>query len=320
MLFLKIWILPISLIVLSLYYAFKRRDSKIGRAAKFALLCFLLSLAVGTLLIFSSRSSTASVGIIFLPFYSLVPFVLGGLLGMTSNRIARWILILLILVCFGYLLSLIYAERLKNSKWELENQDRYLQIQNNRKWLNQLIIENPDDARKWVEKQVHLTDDDRWLIPIAESSVATAELLTELSKKPNAPMLSIIRNSKVPTSILEYAYRKTNYPDSYFADLAKQKNTPEDILIELYVIHRQKNSGIETSLASNPKIPIQLIPNLLKSDNPLVLGEIARNSAIDCISVMVAHKRLLEIDPKIQFHSTGLGWAKSGFERCNSAH
>ena len=311
-----VFFVPAVFTLCLLIFSFNTKDPVRTKFARYSLVSYLIFLGLGTKAILSSRASTASIGFIFLPYYSMIPSLLAGTYSYFKNRWAKFALGSVQVVLMGAAVFQIYKVNELNASRDAENARQAVEIQKNREWVKSIEREQPTKAAELLAEKANGSTDRTILIPIAESSVATEDLLTKLSEQQDlGVLLTVVRNKNTPPEILKKIFMHSSYPPYFFQALSSNPKTPKEILLELYE-KRNVNTGIEQSLASNSAIPTEIIVKLSESSNALVLGELVRNPAIDCDTASKAFQRLKGLSIETQYLSTGLGWANEGIHRC----
>jgi len=233
----------------------------------------------------------------------------------------KWLKIVLILgLTFLGLKMILQISKIKKINLELEHKSQIEreQILINEAWIKLIASKYSKEARQILENKFNESKSDRtWVIPLAQSEFLPANILTELSQNSDmAIVLAVSKNPSTPPHVLTQIYKNHPYPDYFFSALAENESTPLEVLDSLY--HEQaKNSGIEMGLARNKNLPAFLAEKLLTSNNPLVIGELARHPQVPCELVLKALQVLTKFPNDTTYLSSAVGWAESGKLRCS---
>lgn len=288
------WSIPFVFLVVLIFQARKKSETTRQRSAVYALGVYLLFTIIGTLHIFSMRSSTAGIGLLFLPLISLVPAGIAYIFGYFHGRhkvhkllaaptsqysAGMAICALLLIGTFGWQFSEILETATKNMERDITQTRRNTDIKENSQRVRWILSRNKG---KEAEKLIELADqttDDTMLMAIAGSRYAPKDLLDNLSRLNNVGItLNVIRNDNTGPDTLNWIFYKGQNPTFYYSDLARNKNTPEPILRTLYE-KRHVNGGIPWSLASNESTPIDLLKKLANEKNKNVHQHLEKNKA-----------------------------------------
>jgi hypothetical protein len=142
------------------------------------------------------------------------------------------------------------------------------------------------------------------------------ELLTKLSFHDDlGVVLTVVKNIKTPPEVLERIYTKHPYASYFYSELAANSHTSQKVLLDLFS-KKNLNFSIEKNLAKNVNISKILFEKLLESNDPLTLGELARNTKTECVYVNQIFKKLNNMNNEIKFKKTGIGWAIDAYKNC----
>ena len=279
-------ILLLLILVGAAYLLLKKRWRGFG----WALGVFLLVVLVGIWAIFQSRSSTASIGILFLPFYGLFAGVMAWLFAnlrlaeRRGWRVFGWFCLAASLALPVSLAYQGFNSIALNTSRDAKYQASLLEIARNKATLAETLAANPGREREVIDELIDKHADDRnHLLPILESRFVSAETLDRLAHSDDLGIaLSAVRNPNCRTDTLARIYRTHAYPDYFFQALAAHPNTPPDVLIELYRRPATIN-GLDRSFASNPATPIAVIQEIMASTKEsFVVQRLLDNPVLDC--------------------------------------
>lgn len=318
MVILLVWFtIPAAYLVLCIYFLFIKKEVFSKKSVIGSLIGFSLGITFGAWQIFSSRSSTASIGMLFLPLYSIFPAILAGLAIHFKNFYVRLTLTICLILIFSYVvhstLEMKKNYKLKDDAYQIER----VKIIENESWIKKIENTQPKEANKILTIKLNDNINDRtWLIPLAQSQFLNQDQLHELSlNKDMSVVLSISKNPKTSPQTITNIYTNHSYPDYFFMALAENESTPKEILLSLFE-EISTNSGIEKGLARNKKLPLELANTLVNSDDSLTLGELARNPNTPCSIVTQVLDKIDKLPSNTVYIDTAKGWAKEGAERC----
>ena len=292
------WIAPLLFILLTAYLSL-RRSIAWRRAGLYGLVAFSLFLLLGTYSILQSRSSTAGIGFIFLPIIALVPGLIGVALGKAHRTFlqarqaqppsgSRRNMIMLGVVLLLPFVWQVYATldtMSRNNARDAESAHQTAAIKENTQELARLLSASPGKESDILSQTAAQTTDRTMLISIAASPFASADLLETLSRSTDfGVVLSVVRNKNTASKTLEWVYKNHHYPPYFYMDLSGNPNTPAAILHELYG-KRGENNGITMSLASNPRLPNDILTKLSLEQDKYVLRNILDRPQLTCAQV-----------------------------------
>ena len=158
-------------------------------------------------------------------------------------------------------------------------------IKENTEALVRLLSASPGKESGILSQKAAQTNDRTVLIPIAESTFASADLLETLSRSTDSGVVqTVVRNKNTSSKTLEWVYRNHSYPPSFYMSLSGNANTPAAILHELYG-KRTENSGIAWNLARNLNLPSDILTKLTREKNIYVLRDILNRPHLTCEQV-----------------------------------
>lgn len=265
----------------------RQRRSLIKQRHALALggLSFIVMILIGLWTILESRSSTAAIGFIFLPLYASVCGFLGWLFVKWKSHAKLFIRVLA--YCFLAMnLSIYYLwvkdgfrQRRENSHRDQVQNLRYKKIDENRRLIQAGLLENHGREVAWLRPQLLKHEkDDLFLIPALETPFVETADLDRLSRSEfSGVVLMVAKNLRTSPEALAVIYRKNFPPRYYHQPLAMNKNTPKEILRELFA-----QPEFRRSLAQNPSTPRDLLLDLSRSKDVSVLKQLLENSSVDC--------------------------------------
>lgn len=260
------------------------------RGLGISLLFFLVSVAVGFWAITRSRSSTAGIGILFLP---LLGAIAGGLaLGFaywrsspeTGARIAGWL-------CLGGAVLVVGSQLVQGERTIERNRARddkqaahERDIARERRALADTLRENAGQESEVVDRLIRARMNDRaFMIPALESEFVSPDVLDSAARSTDmGVVLQALRNPNTPGETLARVYREASYPDYYFQTLAAHANTPPAILRAIYERPRTIG-GLDIWFAGNAATPRDILDRISRTTRDVnVIQKLLQNPTLDC--------------------------------------
>ena len=288
------WSIPLVFLIVVISQARNKSDKIRQRSAAYALGVYLIFTIIGTLHIFSIRSSTAGIGLLFLPLYALGPagvaYALGyfhgrhkeqKLLGISTARfsVGVGLCTLLLAGAFGWQFSEIRETTAKNTANDIKKARRNTDIKENKERARWMLADNKGKEAEKLNELASETTDDTMLLAIAGSQYAQEDLLDRLSRLNKLVVtLNVVRNKNTAPKTLQWIYHKANKSTYFYSDLARNSKTPAIILRDIYE-KRHSNGGIAWSLASNESTPIDVLKKLANERDENVHRHLKKNKA-----------------------------------------
>ncbi len=268
------------------FLALKKRWRGLGLATGM----FLSVIGIGLWSIFQSRSSTAAIGILFLPFYGLFAAVMAWLFGNLRGaarpllRLLGWICLMLSLAAPAWLVTQGFQNIALNASRDERHRADLAEIDRNRLAIRAALAQAPGHETETLTRLIHEHAVDRnYLLPALESSFVAAEALDQLAAHDDLGIaLSAVRNTNCRGVTLARIYRTHSYPDYFFQALASHPNTPPEILSELF---RRSPTimGLDRFFATNPATPRELIQEIIATTKEsFVIQRLLHNPTLDC--------------------------------------
>lgn len=284
--FIKLVIGTLLLILLGAFLAWRKRYRGLALGGS---LC-VLSILIGLWAIFQSRSSTAAVGLIFLPFYALGSGGLAWLyrnLGCSERKLLRLLgrlCLALSLAVPGWLAYSGFETIALNRSRDAQHQANAAEIEQNRQHIRASLAGNPGRETEIVEGLIAAHGDNRnFLLPLLESRFVTPATVDRLAYAEDLGVaLSALRNHACPPATLARIYRTHTYPDYFFQAIAAHANTPPEILVDLY---RRPATimGLDRSFAKNPATPREMLLEIAtNTKESFVIQQLLQNPKLDC--------------------------------------
>lgn len=274
--------------VVLIVLAVKKRSKGIATS----LIFFVVAVTVGYWSIIQSRSSTAALGFLWLPFLGAIVGFLGLVFGRWAGesrereprRILGWVALAASLVLVGYT-AFEGVKTRSRSNWR--DQDRAAfnaELYRNRELIARAVASNPARERAFLDSSIRARLDDRaFLLAALHSDSISPDVLDTLAKSRDRGIaLEAIRNPATRGETLIRVYETNEPPDYFFQALAGHANTPPEILRR---IHTNPGiiSGLDIWFAGNPATPKDVLAQIsAKTTDEHVLDRLVQNPALDC--------------------------------------
>jgi hypothetical protein len=268
------------------YLIYKKRY----RGLSVALAMCVLSILVGLWAIFQSRSSTAGIGILLLPFYGLFSAIMGWLFSNLREREIQLVRVIgwgCMAISLAVPLGLAYQgfqSITLNQSRDAQHKESLASIQRNKAFISEILEKNPGRETETIEGLVAAHAADRnFLLPLLENKFISPEILDRLSNNNDLGItLSALRNPRCKPETLTRIYRTHTYPDYFFQTLAAHENTPPEILTELYRRPVTIN-GLDRSFARNPSTPPEILAEIASTTKEsFVIQQLLQNPKLEC--------------------------------------
>ncbi len=257
-----------------------------------SLFFFLVAATVGYWSIVQSRSSTAALGFLWLPFLSAMVGFLGLIFGRWARespareprRILGWLALAASVVLVGFTA----AEGLKTrtrSNWRDRDRAAFsAELFQNREMIARAVASNPARERAFLDSSIRARLDDRaFLLAALHSDSISPDVLDTLAKSRDRGIaLEALRNPATQAKTLTHVYETNEPPDYFFQALAGHANTPPEILRRIYA-NPGIISGLDIWVAGNPATPKDVLAQIsAKTTDEHVLDRLVQNPALDC--------------------------------------
>lgn len=289
--------IPVAYLVILGTLLVKRDPRGVGAS----LLFFALAAGSGLWAIFQSRSSTAGIGIIGIPFIGALCGFLGLAFGRwrsstgPNRRVAAFLALAgaVLLVAFNIREG---THTVAKNKVRDETQAAHTaEIARNRELIAAGLKENAGRQRAWIDSSIGSRIADRaFLIAALENDSISPEILDTLATSADLGItLMVVRNPNTSGETLTKVYRRHSYPNYFFQALAGNRNTPPEILRELYTKPRTI-TGLDGWFARNPATPHDVLEEIATSStSTYAISQLLQNPALDCPLFEQAARNLL---------------------------
>ena len=303
-LFLPLLLLPAIFVGAVVWLFVKRSPSVALQGIAFA----ALGVAVVVWDINQSRSSTAGLGYLGLPFAGSVL----GFLGIAqaaartgapnrSKKIISLAALGLILVFVAVVLREGIHTRDRNATRDVAQVEFSAEVMRDRDSIETALKNRRGSQRAYLDSAIRTRITDRaFLIAALPHDSISPGLLDTLANSPDMGItLEAVRNPGTASSTLERVYRTHTYPYYFFQALAAHRNTSPTILRELYNQRPQQISGLDIWLAGNPSTPTDVLKSLADSASEAhVIAQLIENPSADCNVLGKLAKTLMQRQKK----------------------
>jgi hypothetical protein len=238
-----------------------------------------------------SRSSTAGIGMIFLPLIAGAAGLLALAYG-RSRTSPRWSIRRLGRVAMLAALALPVVELLngwqsiqRNAQRDAEHAEHSRAVKANRVMLDSMLRSLGSQAGDSLERLVRLRRQDRdFLIAAMDREELSPALLdTMAGDSDRGVALLALRNPKTRSGTLTRVYRTASYPEYFYQTLVAHRNTPPAILREIRDKRTTPITGLDVWFAENPATPKDILDDISRtSASAYVVRSLLKNPAIDC--------------------------------------
>lgn len=305
----KLIIGTLLLVLLGAWLAYRKRYRGLALAVS---LC-VLTILIGLWAIFQSRSSTAAIGILFLPFYG----VFSGSMAWLHRQLVRaerswlhglgWFCLALALAPPGALVYSGLETIALNRSRDAQHQANQAEIARYRSELKVALAENPGREAAVIEALIGANLNNRnFLLPLLDTPFVVPATLDRLAATDDLGIaLSAVRNPACSPATLARIYREHSYPDYFFQAIAAHANTPPEVLVDLY---RRPPTimGLDRSFAKNPATPRELLLEIANgTKESFVVQQLLQNPRLDCSLLKPIEAALLRSERPTDSYAEG---------------
>ncbi len=294
--FLGLIVVPIAYLVIIVTLLAKRTPKGVGVSLAFG------ALAAGSAYwaITQSRSSTAGIGILGLPFVG----ALGGFLGLAFGRwrsspehthsVAAFLGLggAVLLVAFNVREGTTTVA--KNQGRDEQQTAHTEEIARDRALIAAGLGQNEHRQRAYLDSSIRSRMSDRaFLIAALENDSISPAILDSLANSNDLGIaLQAVRNHNTDRATLRRVYSTHTVPYYFFQALAEHPNTPPEIIREIYTKPRTI-SGLDGWFARNPATPRDVLVKLARTTtSTYALSQLPHNPAVDCVILDQAARNL----------------------------
>jgi hypothetical protein len=278
--------MPIGYLVILVSLLVKRDLRGVGISVLFC----VLAAGSGYWSIMQSRSSTAGIGILFLPFLG----ALGGFLGLAFGRwrsstehthsIGAFVGLAGAALLVAYNIREGTQTVAKNQARDVKQVAHSEEIERDRALIAAGLGQNENRQGAYLDSSIRARMKDRaFLIAALENDSVPTELLDTLANSGDLGIaLTAVRNPNTTRATLRRVYLTAAYPDYFFQALAGHRNTPPEIIRELYT-NKRTISGLDGWFARNPATPRDVLEKIASSSTSTwAVSSLLQNPAFDC--------------------------------------
>ena len=289
-------VVPIAYLVIIVTLLAKRTPRGVGVSLLFG------ALAAGSAYwaITQSRSSTAGIGMIGLPFIG----ALGGFLGLAFGRwrsspehthsLAAFLGLggAVVLVAFNVRegTKTVARNQVRDEKQTAHSEE----IARDRALIAAGLGQNENRQRAYLDSSIRSRMKDRaFLIAALENDSISPNILDSLATSEDLGIaLQAVRNPSTERSTLRRVYSTQPYPDYFFQALAGHPNTPPEIIREIYTKPRTI-TGLDGWFARNPATPRDVLEKIsTTTTSTWAISQLLENPAVDCALLDQAGRNL----------------------------
>ena len=281
-----IFAIPLAYFATLVVLLVKRDKGGVG----YSLLFFAGAFISGWWSITRSRGSTAGIGFLFLPLMASIAGFLGLAFGRwrSSNDLIRRGVAWVGAACALLIVGLNIREGIqtvdKNERHDTQQGQFSADISRNRDEIAAELKANPGRERLWLDSAIRarITDRAFLLAALPNDSISPNVLDTLASGMDLGVTLEVLRNPNTRPETLARVYRTATYPDYFFQALAAHRNTPPEILRDLY--NRPRTiTGLDIWFAGNPSTPKPILSDIArKTTDRHVVTALLENDSLDC--------------------------------------
>lgn len=209
-------------------------------------------------ILLQSKSSTAGIGIIFIPVVAGLPAVLAFYAQKTQNKFYKVALVISIFLVLGKVYQMMLEQKKYNEKVALEAKQSEKRFEDSKHEIAILISKNIGNEVNVLNELFDKKPNREMTMAILSSKYCPPEKWLEYAASEDMGFaLVIAQNNDATKEALELIYKKQKYPDFFISSLARNPNTSPELLRELYN-QRHKNNLIEINLYNNPNTPEEI--------------------------------------------------------------
>lgn len=230
-----------------------------------------------------SRSSTAAIGILFIPIYASIAMF--GVWG--AHRLKhplRYTLYLPMILILGWTIKSGLSVRKLNEARDAESEARREQIQKRRDEIKGMLNLYHGHEHEAIDLAIDSHVDDPLYVEAAFTfEEMSLERLTKLAESGKYD-LHVISHPKATSHLIERVYKHAAYKDVLFSTLAGNPKTPAWILKEIDA-QRDRFVGLDNNLAANPMLPSEIRQRIAGTTQGYALLELLKNPSTTCADI-----------------------------------
>jgi hypothetical protein len=290
----------LTLLLLPLMYAaalFTLWSNRRREALGLSVAVFAVTIAVGYWAILQSRSSTASIGVIFLPILGSISGALVlayGASRRSPNATLRSLgLVALLAAAAPAAIEINGARRTRNlnAQRDVDQTRRDRALAAYRLALDTLLRDAGERGGDTLAALLRARAHDReFLLAALERDVISTDALDTLVRSKDLGIaLQAVRNPKTSSDALASVYRTSDYPAYFYQALAAHPNTPPQILREIHRVRPAPILGLDIWFAGNEAAPGDVLLDIARTTKSIdVIRVLLRNPSLDCAQLDAA--------------------------------
>jgi len=291
-------VIPIAYVAIVASLLDRRSRKGIGISLLFA------ALAAGTAYwgIMQSRSSTAGIGMIGLPFIAAAGGFLGLAFGRWRSSTDPGRSVGALLGLGGAVLLVAFNARegfktvAKNEATDVKQEEFTAEVARDRALIAAGLGQNENRQRAYLDSSIRSRSitDRAFLIAALENDSISPGILDTLANSNDLNVaLQAVRNPNTDSATLARVYRTHQVPSYFFQALAGHQHTPPEILREIYMTNPRTISGLDIWFARNPATPRDILERIAKTSRErFVISSLLQNTALDCALLEQAARNL----------------------------
>jgi hypothetical protein len=188
-----------------------------------------------------------------------------------------------VLAVVGFNMSGGLKVKSKNIKRDETHEAFRAEISRDRDTIAAGLKRNPGRERAWLDSSIrNRMTDHAFLLAALPNDSMSPDLLDALANSSDLNIaLEAIRNPNTRPETLEHVYRTKSYPEYFFQAFAAHRQTPPNVMLELY--RPQTITGLDIWFAGNPAAPKVILDEISRTATVRsVIGALLENPSLDC--------------------------------------
>ena len=265
--------------------------------------CFAATLAAGWWHISISRSSTASIGFVFLPSVAAISGMIALGFGAARRRrgalahaLAMASILVAAVIPATEVVAGVQTKRL-NARRDRDQSRRENAVQKHRREIRDLLVRVPERRADTLTALARANRTNReFLVAVLAEYGVDPTLLDTMAQSPDRGIaLQAVRNLGTDSATLRRVYHSKSSRSYFLQSLAAHSHTPPDILREIHRLRPAAIMGLEIWFAQNPFTPTDVIDDIARTiTDPHVARQLVRHPAVDCAMLQTIASRIGE--------------------------
>lgn len=267
-----------------------------------SLVLFVAAFASGWWSIKQSRASTAGIGFLFLPLAATVSGFLAlafgrwRVVGDPAVKLIAWLALAGALTIVVLNISEGTHRNAANKSFDDAQNKFEAEIARDHDSVTAALKANPGRKRVWLDSAIRARMNDRaFLLAALPIDSVSSDLLDSLARRNDLNVsVAAVNNPNTRAETLVRVYHTATYPDYFLQPLAAHRNTPPEIMRELYRRPRAI-TGLDIWFAGNPSTPKDILVDIAGTTTDWdVANALLGNSAVDCPTLTVLAQNLMK--------------------------